>query len=47
MLWFQGFFGEVFRGIWSGTEVAVKVFLEQELTEENIEDFANEISILR
>lgn len=41
-----GFFGEVFRGIWSGTEVAVKVFLEQELTEENIEDFANEISIL-
>ncbi|KAH0701357.1 hypothetical protein KY284_015572 [Solanum tuberosum] len=41
-----GFFGEVFRGIWNGTEVAVKVFLEQELTEENIEDFANEISIL-
>lgn len=41
-----GFFGEVFRGIWNGTEVAVKVFLEQDLTEENIEDFANEISIL-
>ncbi|XP_055802824.1 uncharacterized protein LOC129872014 isoform X3 [Solanum dulcamara] len=41
-----GFFGEVFRGTWNGTEVAVKVFLEQELTEENIEDFANEISIL-
>ncbi|CAN4105596.1 unnamed protein product [Withania somnifera] len=41
-----GFFGEVFRGMWNGTEVAVKVFLEQELTEENIEDFANEISIL-
>lgn len=41
-----GFFGEVFRGVWNGTEVAVKVFLEQDLTEENIEDFANEISIL-
>lgn len=41
-----GFFGEVFRCIWNGTEVAVKVFLEQDLNEENIEDFANEISIL-
>ncbi|XP_059290669.1 serine/threonine-protein kinase EDR1-like isoform X1 [Lycium ferocissimum] len=41
-----GFFGEVFRCSWNGTEVAVKVFLEQDLTEENIEDFANEISIL-
>jgi serine/threonine protein kinase len=42
-----GFFGEVFRGIWNGTEVAVKVFLEQDLTAENMEDFCNEISILR
>ncbi|WOL20592.1 hypothetical protein Cni_G29397 [Canna indica] len=41
-----GFFGEVFRGIWNGTDVAVKVFLEQDLTTENIEDFCNEISIL-
>ncbi|XP_071715347.1 serine/threonine-protein kinase EDR1-like isoform X2 [Rutidosis leptorrhynchoides] len=41
-----GFFGEVFRGIWNGTEVAIKVFLEQDLTEENMEDFCNEISIL-
>ncbi|KAL9384876.1 hypothetical protein Peur_021886 [Populus x canadensis] len=41
-----GFFGEVFRGIWNGTEVAVKVFLEQDLTAENMEDFCNEISIL-
>lgn len=44
---FTGFFGEVFRGIWNGTEVAVKVFLEQDLTAENMEDFCNEISILR
>ncbi|CAH9079408.1 unnamed protein product [Cuscuta europaea] len=41
-----GFFGEVFRGIWNGIEVAVKVYLEQDLSQENIEDFANEISIL-
>ncbi|GMH12126.1 hypothetical protein Nepgr_013967 [Nepenthes gracilis] len=40
-----GFFGEVFRGIWNGTDVAVKVFLEQDLTPENMEDFYNEISI--
>nr|GLL34675.1 serine/threonine-protein kinase EDR1-like isoform X1 [Ipomoea trifida] len=41
-----GFFGEVFRGFWNGTEVAIKVFLEQDLTAENMEDFCNEISIL-
>ncbi|XP_009626516.1 serine/threonine-protein kinase EDR1 isoform X2 [Nicotiana tabacum] len=41
-----GFFGEVFRGKWNGTEVAIKVFLEQDLTAENMEDFCNEISIL-
>jgi serine/threonine protein kinase len=41
-----GFFGEVFRGIWNGTDVAIKLFLEQDLTMENMEDFCNEISIL-
>ncbi|XVE86335.1 hypothetical protein DITRI_Ditri18aG0027300 [Diplodiscus trichospermus] len=41
-----GFFGEVFRGVWNGTDVAIKVFLEQDLTAENMEDFCNEISIL-
>ncbi|KAF6173995.1 hypothetical protein GIB67_039946 [Kingdonia uniflora] len=41
-----GFFGEVFRGVWNGTDVAIKVFLEQDLTSEHIEDFCNEISIL-
>ncbi|KAG6787174.1 hypothetical protein POTOM_008808 [Populus tomentosa] len=40
------FFGEVFRGVWNGTDVAIKVFLEQDLTAENMEDFCNEISIL-
>ncbi|XP_074333626.1 uncharacterized protein LOC141671328 isoform X3 [Apium graveolens] len=42
-----GFFGEVFRGHWNGIEVAIKVLLEQDLTVDNIEDFCNEISILR
>ncbi|KAH6793011.1 Mitogen activated protein kinase kinase like protein [Perilla frutescens var. hirtella] len=41
-----GFFGEVFRGTWNGLEVGIKVFLEQDPTAENIEDFCNEISIL-
>ncbi|XP_004951339.1 serine/threonine-protein kinase EDR1 isoform X3 [Setaria italica] len=41
-----GFFGEVFRGLWNGTDVAIKVFLEQDLTPENMKDFCNEISIL-
>ncbi|XP_021743027.1 serine/threonine-protein kinase EDR1-like isoform X1 [Chenopodium quinoa] len=41
-----GFFGEVFRGIWNGTDVAIKLFLEQDLTSENMEDFCNEIAIL-
>ncbi|XP_073017084.1 probable serine/threonine-protein kinase SIS8 isoform X1 [Primulina eburnea] len=41
-----GFFGEVFRGTWNGLEVAIKVFLEQDLTDEIVEDFCNEVSIL-
>ncbi|KAI3939129.1 hypothetical protein MKX01_001997 [Papaver californicum] len=41
-----GFFGEVFRGIWNGTNVAIKIFLEQDLITEKMEDFCNEISIL-
>ena len=44
---YSGFFGEVFRGLWNGTDVAIKVFLEQDLTTENMKDFCNEISILR
>lgn len=41
-----GSFGEVFRGIWRGTEVAIKLMLEQDLTVENMQDFCNEISLL-
>eukprot|EP00246_Nothoceros_aenigmaticus_P014262 TRINITY_DN532_c0_g1_i1.p1 TRINITY_DN532_c0_g1~~TRINITY_DN532_c0_g1_i1.p1 ORF type:complete len:751 (-),score=140.84 TRINITY_DN532_c0_g1_i1:1586-3838(-) len=42
-----GSFGEVFRGVWRGTEVAIKLMLEQDLTEADTEDFCNEISLLR
>nr|GMD98971.1 serine/threonine-protein kinase EDR1-like isoform X1 [Ipomoea batatas] len=42
----EGFFGEVFHGIWNGTKVVIKVFLLQDLTVEDMEDFCNEISIL-
>ncbi|XP_041995966.1 serine/threonine-protein kinase CTR1-like [Salvia splendens] len=33
-----------FRGVWNG--IAIKVYMEQDLTAENMEDFCNEISIL-
>lgn len=45
-IYHPGCFGKVYRGIWNGTDVAIKVFLEQDLTVENIKDFCNEISIL-
>ncbi|CAM6128667.1 unnamed protein product [Calypogeia fissa] len=41
-----GSFGEVFRGVWRGTEVAIKVMLEQDFTEENTADFCTEIALL-
>lgn len=41
-----GSFGEVYRGVWRGTDVAIKILLEQDLTMENMEDFCNEIAVL-
>jgi len=32
-----GSFREIFQGIWGGTKFAIKVLLEQDLTEENME----------
>eukprot|EP00898_Chlorokybus_atmophyticus_P007612 jgi/Chlat1/7852/Chrsp66S07298 len=41
-----GSFGEVYRGVWRGTEVAVKLLLEQNITQEVLEDFRQEITML-
>ncbi|CAH2058333.1 unnamed protein product [Thlaspi arvense] len=41
----NGCFAQVFRGIWNGKNVAIKVFSDQDATVENIKDFSNEILI--
>ncbi|ANM62200.1 Mitogen activated protein kinase kinase kinase-like protein [Arabidopsis thaliana] len=43
----SGTSGVVCRGVWNKTEVAIKIFLGQQLTAENMKVFCNEISILR
>ncbi|KAG5618921.1 hypothetical protein H5410_018745 [Solanum commersonii] len=42
-----GSYGEVYRGEWHGTEVAVKKFLDQELAGESLEEFKSEVMIMR
>ncbi|XP_055826995.1 probable serine/threonine-protein kinase SIS8 isoform X2 [Solanum dulcamara] len=42
-----GSYGEVYRGEWHGTEVAVKKFLDQELTGESLEEFKSEVMIMK
>ncbi|KAI7752464.1 hypothetical protein M8C21_019393, partial [Ambrosia artemisiifolia] len=37
-----GSYGEVYRGDWHGTDVAVKKFLDQEITTESLEEFRSE-----
>ncbi|XP_068647472.1 probable serine/threonine-protein kinase SIS8 isoform X2 [Aristolochia californica] len=41
-----GSFGEVYRADWNGTEVAVKKFLDQELSGDALEQFRCEIKIM-
>ncbi|XP_031372458.1 probable serine/threonine-protein kinase SIS8 isoform X2 [Punica granatum] len=41
-----GSYGEVYRGEWHGTEVAVKRFLDQDISGESLEEFKSEIRIM-
>jgi len=43
----KGTFGEVFKGIWNGTEVGVKFLNSTSLTEDFINDFMKEVNIMR
>ncbi|XP_073109883.1 probable serine/threonine-protein kinase SIS8 isoform X2 [Elaeis guineensis] len=42
-----GSFGEVYRGEWHGTEVAVKKFLHQEISSDALEEFRSEVRIMK
>ncbi|XP_060168992.1 probable serine/threonine-protein kinase SIS8 isoform X1 [Lycium barbarum] len=42
-----GSYGEVYRGEWHGTEVAVKKFLDQDITGESLEEFRSEVRIMK
>jgi serine/threonine protein kinase len=42
-----GSFGEVYRGMWRGTEVAIKKLIDQEITRASKQEFIGEVSIMR
>ncbi|XP_059453116.1 probable serine/threonine-protein kinase SIS8 isoform X2 [Corylus avellana] len=42
-----GSYGEVYRGDWHGTEVAVKKFLNQDISGESLEEFKSEVRIMK
>ncbi|KZV21726.1 hypothetical protein F511_02884 [Dorcoceras hygrometricum] len=42
-----GSYGEVYRGEWHGTEVAVKRFLDQDKIGESLEEFKSEVLIMK
>ncbi|KAJ6759863.1 MAP KINASE KINASE KINASE-LIKE PROTEIN [Salix purpurea] len=42
-----GSYGEVYHGDWHGTEVAVKRFLDQDITGESLEEFRSEVRIMK
>ncbi|CAM6048312.1 unnamed protein product [Sphagnum compactum] len=43
----QGSYGKVYRADWQGSDVAVKVFLDQHVQMEAIEEFKAEVAIMR
>lgn len=42
-----GSYGEVYRGDWRGTEVAIKRFLDQDIYGESLEEFKSEVHIMK
>lgn len=42
-----GSYGEVHRGMWRNTEVAIKRFLDQEVSPQLLEEFCSEVRIMR
>ncbi|KAG5522526.1 hypothetical protein RHGRI_034628 [Rhododendron griersonianum] len=42
-----GSYGEVYRGDWHGTEVAVKKFLDQGISGQSLEEFISEVKIMK
>ncbi|XP_048136070.1 probable serine/threonine-protein kinase SIS8 isoform X2 [Rhodamnia argentea] len=42
-----GSYGEVYRGDWHGTEVAVKKFLDQDISGDMLEEFKSEVRIMK
>ena len=42
-----GSYGEVHRGLWRGTEVAVKRFLDQDLSQHLMREFETEVDLMR
>ncbi|KAJ7552347.1 hypothetical protein O6H91_06G051400 [Diphasiastrum complanatum] len=43
----QGSYGKVYRADWQGSDVAVKIFLDQDFKEEALEEFRREVAIMR
>jgi predicted Ser/Thr protein kinase len=43
----KGNFGEVFKAYWRGTEVALKKFPVQNLTDQLLRDFEKEVLLMR
>jgi len=43
----KGTFGEVFKGVWNGTEVGVKFLNAQDMSDQFLQDFYKEVTIMR
>ncbi|PON46231.1 Mitogen-activated protein kinase kinase kinase [Trema orientale] len=43
----QGFYAVVYRGIWNGSDVAIKVYLKNEYSEGALQDYQKEIDIMK